>query len=290
MLLRNILLTLGGLTLVAGAILAVLWIRMPAGPANDQVNSRQPPAILIAADDIPAGTLLRASDMNWMIVEQSAIAPDDIVRGQVSEGSYVGAVARRHMAAGEPLHAGDLVRVSEANFLAAALTPGMQAVSLAVDASQSVSGLVQPGDRVDIVLLETAGDSSNTSTVGETVLRDSRVVAVDQWFNDQTKPVKVQSASADARIPRTITLELSAADAKRLLVASQLGRVTLVLRSLAGTRSGALALAGWSGPVWSSEFSAHSGRTPGRQPAAPRTEPGGRNAVLIMRGAKTETQ
>jgi pilus assembly protein CpaB len=294
MLLRNALLVLGALTLVAGAVLAVIWFRLPSSPApSGPERAAQPAAILVAAANIPTGALLRASDMTWMIVEPSAIAPDDIVRGQASERDYLGAVTRRSFAAYEPLRARSLVRPSERNFLAAALSPGTQAVSLSVDASQSVSGLVQPGDRVDAVLLESAGSSSqggtsdSASSVGVTVLHDARVVAVDQWFSPQTKPAALDQrvATAESLVPRTVTLELSAIDAKRLLVASQLGRITLVLRALAVSSAGYGASDELPQPVWGSEVSALQGGSRIARAAVPSVARSG--SVLILRGAKT---
>jgi pilus assembly protein CpaB len=294
MLLRNALLVLGALTLVAGAVLAVMWFRLPSNPTPSGLErAAQPPAILVAAANIPAGALLRAGDMTWMIVEPSAIAPEDIVRGQASEGDYFGAVTRRRFVANEPLRASALVRPSERNFLAAVLSPGTQAVSLSVDASQSVAGLVQPGDRVDAVLLESAGNNSQSgasdsaSSVGVTVLHDARVVAVDQWFNPQTKPAAVEqrTASADSRIPRTVTLELSAGDAKRLLVASQLGRIMLVLRALAVSPAGYGASDETRQPTWASEVSVLLGGPRVARAAVPPVASTG--SVLILRGSKS---
>ena len=190
MMLRNALLVLGTLTLIAGAILAVLWIRLPSGPAQSELPiAGQHAAILVATADVPAGTLLRAGDMAWRDVESASITPDEIVRGQISETSYYGAVTRSSVSIGQPFKTSSLVQAGARNFLAAVLKPGLQAVALAVDDAQSVAGLVQPGDHVDVVLTQPANESTGaTSAVGETILRDARVVAVDQSFGQSAKP------------------------------------------------------------------------------------------------------
>ena len=54
-----------------------------------------------------------------------------------------------------------------------------------VDASQSSSGLILPGDRIDVILIQSFGDTVEPSRkeVAETVLVDVRVIAVDQSLN-----------------------------------------------------------------------------------------------------------
>ena len=53
--------------------------------------------------------------------------PGDFVRGQVLELEFLGAVARRDFAAGDPLIASDFVKPNERGFLAAVLKPGARA-------------------------------------------------------------------------------------------------------------------------------------------------------------------
>lgn len=293
MMLRNALLVLGTLTLIAGAVLAVLWIRLPSPKQSELRNAGQHAAILVAATDIPAGTLLRAGNMAWRDVEPASITPDEIVKGRVSETSYYGAVARSSIAVGLPLKTTALVQAGARNFLAAVLAPGMQAESLAVDDSQSVAGLIQAGDHVDAVLTQAANDSNgNTSAVSETILRNARVVAVDQAFGQSAKPAAADSrfsSSGNGALPKEITLELGEIDAKRLLVAIQLGRVTLVLRALEGKSGPTIPVLDPDAPIWAADVSAAVGGS--RQGAAgPRAaQVGSREAVQIVRGSKSET-
>jgi pilus assembly protein CpaB len=161
MLVRNLLLVLGGLAMLAGLALSAVWFSQTSrGPAPEA--ARAPivqPAILVATRPIATGTLLRAEDMSWRDTEPGGIGPGNLVRGQISDADLLGAVARRDFGAGEPLIVSELVKSSERGFLAAALKPGARAVSIAVDASQSVSGLILPDDRVDVLLIQSFGDS-----------------------------------------------------------------------------------------------------------------------------------
>jgi pilus assembly protein CpaB len=291
MMLRNIVFVTGVLTLVAAAVLAVMWIRTPSSSApKTPLAAGQPPAILVAAADIPAGAVLHSGDLRWQRVQPAAIVPTDLVRGQASEASYYGAVTRTPVSAGQPLRGSDVVLSSNRDFLAAALAPGMRAVSLAVDESQAVSGLIQPQDRVDIVLTRVTNQTNGaTSAVGETVLRNVRVVAVDQWFGHGAKVAATDArfgsspAATATSSAKEVTLELDDADAKRLLVATQLGRVSLVLRALASSGTTAAPI---DQPVWEANVSTALGAA--AQPTAP-VQPAASATVEIIRGSKTAT-
>jgi len=287
MTLRNILLILGFVALLAGIALAVIWARLPAERPMAESPAAQRSAILVATVDIPQGESLRSDQFAWKEMPSTDIAPTNIARGQEPSEAYIGAVARRTFAAGEPLERNALVLASERNFLAGALMPGMYAIALSVDPSQIVAGLVRPGDHVDVLLSESVGEQGGpAAAVDGTVLRDIRVVAVDQWFIGPA-PVGTQAASltpmapaAANKIPRTVTLEVSENDAKRLLAATQIGRVTLTLRSLEGSYVVSDAMLEGTGPVWSDEVSS-AFRAPRGSPVA---QAGG--AVRVIRGSK----
>jgi pilus assembly protein CpaB len=288
MLLRNTLLVLGSLTLIAGIVLAILWLKLPSQPGQPQEDAQ--PAILVAATDIASGTLLRPDQVRWQRMPTGAIGAADLVRGTASPTSYYGAVVRGQISAGQRLKDGDFVLAGGRTFLAAVLKPGTLAVSLSVDEAQSVSGLVQPGDIVDVVLTQSKNESGgDASAVGETLLRDVRVVATDQIFNQG--PAK---GAADSRFgvnqskaPKQITLELSAPDAKRLLVATQLGRVSLILHALQGSQDASVPA--MDRPVWGSDISAARGNHPPARPIRLSAGPG-HQTVQIIRGSKVEAQ
>jgi pilus assembly protein CpaB len=259
MLVRNLLLLIGGLALFAGIVLSVIWLRQPVGPVQDtQQAARVRPAILVAAEPIAVGTLLRDEDLKWKDVAAAELRPGLIVRGQTSEADFVGAVARRAFRGDEPLIAADLVKPNERGFLAEVLKPGMRAVAIFVDPSQSASGLIVPGDRVDVILTQNFPDASDPARklVGETVLRDVRAIAVDQSLRGGVKPSAIERriGPAESQLPKTVTLELSARQAEILLVAAQLGKLGLSVRALEGSGSEPADMRRGP-PVWASDVS-----------------------------------
>jgi pilus assembly protein CpaB len=142
---------------------------------------------------------------------------------------------RSVITAGQPLTQGSLVKPGDRGFLAAALTPGMRAVTFPVRNENSVAGFVFPGDRVDLMLSQTVsgGGDGPPLKVAETIMKNLRVLATDQRttsdVDDQGKTV-VRNISM-------ITIEATPAIAEKISVARSLGDLSLVLRPLADSAS-----------------------------------------------------
>ncbi len=288
--LRNILLVVGVLALLSGLVFSGIWIAQPPGSS---VTSGSAPvkqgAILVATHQIRTGLLLRAEDMRWKEVASSDVLTGYLARGRDSEASYVGAVARRDFSEGEPLVATALVKPQERGFLAAVLAPNMRAVTITVSAQQSFAGLLLPGDRVDIILTQRFNDAATNPAhqiVGETVLHDLRLIAVDQKMSGtSSSPARLSTTSGDT--PKTITLEVSELDAEKLLVAAELGNVAIALRPLED--SGTAATSGISA-VWASDVSPALG-TLGQGPSigvATENDQWSGAPVQVIHGAKID--
>ncbi|MCK9915523.1 Flp pilus assembly protein CpaB [Microbacteriaceae bacterium K1510] len=225
------------LSLIAGLALSVMWLSRVGTAPTAEAAAPPRQAVLVTAHPVAAGTLLRREDLRWRETAAGDIHAGNLLRGQVAEAEFAGAIVRRDFGDSEPLIASDLVRPNERQFLAAALKPGMRAVSIAVDAPQSAAGLILPGDQVDVILTQTFGDTStdpSVRSVAETVLRDVRVIATDQSLSTagQPQPAAHNLVPSEQRTPRTVTFEVTEKQAERLVVASQLGRLQLSVRSL----------------------------------------------------------
>jgi len=282
---RNILLGLGILALLAGALLAVLWFRQPA-PHAVVAKPIATELVLVATRWLPAGALLRPGDVTWGEMVVADAVASDIVQGSVNQSDYVGAVTRRAFAAGEPIWGIALIKPGDSEFLVAALRPGFRAISIAVDAPQSGAGLVLPGDRVDVILTQSFGNGGGDAahkSVGETVLRDLRVIAVDQTLVVVPKPAEPGGTPGDARIPKTVTLEVTERQAEQLLVAEQLGKIELSLLGLADQQAVTVPSPEIATPpVWASDVSpALAGATDASSAELP-------GPVEVLHGSKIE--
>lgn len=189
--------------------------------------------IMVASRTLPAGSLLRPGDLEWQPWPEDGVAPAYVVRSPAGPGEpdpmagFEGAVVRHGITAGEPVTEQRVVRPGDRGFLAAILSPGMRAVSVPISATTGIAGFVFPGDRVDVILIHAIerGESSSDRTLraSETVLTNVRVLAVDQRVADQGNPV----------VAKTATLEVTPKQAETITMLTEMGRLTLSLRSLA---------------------------------------------------------
>jgi pilus assembly protein CpaB len=285
MLSRKLLFSLGILAVLAGVLLVILWFHTPGATPASAPAQALTRSILVAAQPIPAGTLLRKEDMTWSEVPADQVVGSDISNSSGADTELVGTVTRRAFAAREALTAIDLVRPGDRDFLVAALRPGYRAISIAVDASQSTSGLVSPGDHVDVLLTQSfsgQGTDAGHKSAGETVLRDLRVIAVDQTLVAAAKSEPSANVVGDLKMPKTITLEVTERQAAALLVAEQLGKIDLALRGQQDRDPATTAAYDRVSPIWASDVSrALAGPDPAKSD-------GSNGAIAVLHGAKIE--
>ena len=115
--------------------------------------------------------------------------------------------------------------------LTALIRPGCRAISIPVDATSSVTGLVQPNNYVDIIgtfrFPDAKGDSS-LDTVTLTILQRVRVIATG---TDMGVLASSGNQEMRSRGYSTVTLELTPKEVEMIIFASQKGRLHLSLRN-----------------------------------------------------------
>jgi pilus assembly protein CpaB len=199
----------------------------PAPPTPVAIENRM---VLVATGDLPAGQFVRPDNLHWQAWPEASIAENYVVEGKGKLEDYVGAVVRSGLTNGEPIADGRVVRPGDRGFMAAVLTPGYRAITVPVTPSSGLAGFVFPGDRVDVILTLTIQPEKDGQKDGaerrasETVLTDIRVLATDQRADDQKREVTVA---------KTATLEVTPKQAEVIAVASEMGKLSLSLRSLA---------------------------------------------------------
>ncbi|MEM7067310.1 MAG: Flp pilus assembly protein CpaB [Pseudomonadota bacterium] len=124
------------------------------------------------------------------------------------------------MQPGEPVLSVKLTGENGRAGLAGIIAEGMRAVTIPVNTVNGVGGFVQPGDRVDLVLTKEDDDSGETSA--KIMMENVKVLSVDQ---------EAGSRSETARVAKSVTLETNTRGAKRIALALNEGRISLLLRS-----------------------------------------------------------
>ncbi len=226
MLLKIILFLMLGLGVaVVGGLSWTMLAATPASAPPPPLRSR----VLAAATALHAGTLIKPADLDAAEMLPADVPLDATRDSPSARAALTGAMILHSMAAGQPIMTADLVRPGDHGFLAAVLSPGMRAVTVAVDAVSGTAGLIWPGDRVDVILTQTMDDAAPGSghrIAAQTVLSDTRVIAIDQQLGQGQLPDGVPPPAN-----RTATLEVTPNQVERVLVAVKLGRLSLSVLS-----------------------------------------------------------
>ncbi|HEV2866682.1 MAG TPA: Flp pilus assembly protein CpaB [Allosphingosinicella sp.] len=190
------------------------------------------PEVLVATRSLPVGTIIDAEAFRFQPWPQGLVQDAYYIRGRANSdpSSLIGTVVRNEISAGQPVTRGAVIRPGERGFLAAALGPGMRAVTVAVSATSGVAGFVFPGDRVDLVLTQevAGGGDGSPLRVSETIIRNIRVLAVDQRIT-----ARDEQGNQVAQNVSTVTFEATPKIAEKIAVAQTIGQLSLSLRSLA---------------------------------------------------------
>ena len=229
-----------------------------AAPAKDE--------ILVSTRTLSPGTLLRAKDVVWQQVASTAepvyiLRPADArgkpnpERDQSTGIEFYGAALRIGIKAGEPISRSAVVKPGDRDFLQIVLSPGARAIAIPVSTGGASTGILYPGDHVDVILTQTFKHDPPLTrrSVGETVVENLRVLAIDAPDPKPTPP--------GSSFGRTVTLEVTPEQAERINVAVELGKLSLTLRSITATDSASGAASPYHAtattvrPVWAGDVS-----------------------------------
>ena len=194
------------------ATLATRWMKSRVAAADAGGESFA--AVVVTARDVPTGKRLELADLRLVNASKAGVPTDAYSRTE----DAVGQVSRSPFYAGEMVIQRRLSQYSGGSALAAVLAPDMRAVTVRVDDVIGVGGFVLPENRVDVI----AAFHDASGSHAETILRDARVLAVDQRSNPE---------SDGPLLVRAVTLEVTPSDAEKIAAARQRGTIQLTLRN-----------------------------------------------------------
>lgn len=232
---KKLVLLIGALIIAIGTAFAASTIFSGGAAPNAEAAQANGPRVLVAKRALTAGTIITADALGFQPWPTELVQDAYFIDGEADMNKLLGTVVRYPITAGEPVTQGSLVAPGDRGFLAAALGPGMRAVTVPVSAMTGVAGFVFPGDRVDLVLTQSVSgqDGQEPLRTAETVMRNLRVLATDQT-TEKTTDENGKTVVAEFR---TVTLEVTPKIAEKVAVAQTIGTISLVLRSISDSQS-----------------------------------------------------
>ncbi len=204
--------------IVASIGITQVMARRSATPAAQEIET-QP--VFVVKEDVPMGNVLDAEKLK---LEQWP-------KGKVPEGAIgklediEGRRPRAKLFAGEPILEVKLLSKGESAGGAAVTIPlGYRSVPVKVDEVSGGAAMILPGDRVDVlVYVKQSKDIRKTMT--KTILQDIKVFAVDSTYTLES------DESGQSIRAKTISLLLTPDQTERVMLAHELGKLRLALRS-----------------------------------------------------------
>jgi len=207
------------LAVVMGGVAAFLARQWLANHSSALTTAKPTATIVVAKNPLAFGTELSADnvvEMPWA----AASLPDGAFPSTdalLKDGRrFVLAALERN----EPVLSSKVTAPGQRGSLSSLLQAGNRAVTVRVDDVRGVAGFILPGDFVDVVLIR-AEEGLRRENYSEILLQQVKVLAVDQLASErQEQPT----------IAKAVTLEVTPEQAQKVLLATNIGKLSLILR------------------------------------------------------------
>jgi pilus assembly protein CpaB len=214
-------LMLGGAILLGGVALALSHKLLSDRMAQIDAEARAAHAmtkVVVASRDVVRGEPIGGENFAIREIPAEYLHAAAVHPEQFEElvGQRLGAPLKR----GEPLL--DLHLESTNLVFSSTLPKGNRALTTEVDEVNSISGMLRPSDRIDLIV--TAHPSGGTAETTFPLMSNVEVLATGQV-------TRKRDANSEPRTYTTITLSVSPKDADRIVVAKNAGKLTAVLRN-----------------------------------------------------------
>jgi len=176
--------------------------------------------VVVAKTDLPPGSVLSGQTVAVREVPNTFLHAEAVRSDHW--GEMAGRVLSRAVRGGETILTSHLAQGAGAGF-SAQLPDGMRALTFPVDEEASIAGMLAPGDHIDLLFTTAAANDSVTLPL----LFSVPVIAtgVRTRANEHSLSDRLQSAPF-----RTVTVVVSPADAAKITLAQEAGRITVALR------------------------------------------------------------
>jgi pilus assembly protein CpaB len=197
------------------AVLARSWLQLQ----TNALAANQPAGhVVVAAEPLAYGTVVTPDsivEIPWYantLPDGAFASKDDLLQGGRRTVLYP-------LKRGEPVLRSRITGAGQRASLAALLEDGKRAVTVRVDDVRGVAGFVLPGDFVDLVMIADE-PSSKRQSYSDILLEHLKVLAIDQIASEgEEKPT----------VARAVTLEVTKEQAQKVLLATNVGKLSLLL-------------------------------------------------------------
>ncbi|KAB7775385.1 hypothetical protein NB717_000934 [Xanthomonas sacchari] len=218
------------------AFIAVSYIRTTV--AERTQDNRPMVDVAVPVNDLPQGAILQGGDLALRTIP-AEFAPADAVTPD-NHTQFEGRMLRAPARGGAPLSASALVPLYDQ--FSRLIPKGKVAYTMSVDENNSISGMIAPGDMIDIFFVKdaTTGGNGGQGTGAQVfpLLQKIKVLAAGSRIGEAQAPKEGEEANTSAGFS-SVTLELDQYQAKQLAVASKVGAVRVLLREIKDTSPGA---------------------------------------------------
>ena len=203
------------------------FVKQEVAPVNISVPVNQPRVmtVVVAKADIAPRTVIRES-----MVQFKEVPADSVPNGAVTSiADVVDCPAKITILAGDIITSRKLYKYTDQAGFVGAIPPDCRAVAINVNDVTGVAGFAKPGDHVDLMLVEKNDDSATANIILQNVL----LLSINQSMDRSDFEVNAdgeKNTSQAASNPTIATFALRPEEVLRLVSASKLGEIYLMLR------------------------------------------------------------
>jgi pilus assembly protein CpaB len=197
------------------AFLARSWLKNHSA----RTDAQKTVSILVANDTLAFGAPIGAKDVRE-VVWPAQSSPEGAFANFAELTKSGRRITMSPFVRDEPIIASKVSAPDQRASLSTVIEKGKRAVTVAVDDVRGVAGFIFPGDFVDVVLTRT-DNSAGPQNFSAVILQHVKVLAIDQMAGQRQEHPTVAKA---------VTVEVDPDQALRILLAANVGKLSLILR------------------------------------------------------------
>jgi pilus assembly protein CpaB len=200
---------------VIAALLARNWLLSHTQSAGTEGSG----TIVVAAKSLGFGVAISADNVTE-IPWASAQLPEGAFATKQELLKDGRRVVLSQLDPNEPVLRSKVTAPGQRGSLSSLIDQDKRAVTVRVDDVRGVAGFILPGDHVDVVLIRTDNAGPRNQSYSDILLEHVKVLAVDQLVNERQETPTIAKA---------VTLEVTAEQAQKVLLATNVGHLSLIL-------------------------------------------------------------